>query len=154
MKGIDLLQKHTASAVVIRAWFLEKMIESLQTSDVPDDFKNMMRETGIEDDKLAIMIDANPRMLLDVFDKHDIIIYFMIFSSPQGVKFSGAIHTGNDEVKPNPIGKQCNTRKEAEAFAIEAAIEILEDKLKEARMNIIGQNGNTGEHYDETIKQE
>ena len=79
MKGIDLLQKHTASAVVIREWFLEKMIESLQTSDVPDDFKNMMRETGIEDDKLAIMIDANPRMLLDVFDDNKIFIEILLY---------------------------------------------------------------------------
>jgi len=144
MKGIDLLQKHTASAVVIRAWFLEKMIESLQTSDVPDDFKNMMRETGIEDDKLAIMIDANPRMLLDVFDDNNIIIENFLY--PDG---TFTIKIGNQATT-----QSWKTRKEAEAFAIEAAFEILEDKLKEARINIIGQNGNTGEHYDETIKQE
>lgn len=53
----------------------------------------------------------------------------MIFSSPEGVRFSAAIHTGNDEVKPNPIGKQYNTRKEAEHAAVEAAFEILETKL-------------------------
>ena len=130
MKGIDLLQKHTASAVVIRAWFLEKMIESLQTSDVPDDFKNMMRETGIEDDKLAIMIDANPRMLLDVFDDNDIIIENSLY--PDG---TFTIKIGNQATT-----QSWKTRKEAELFAIEAAFEILEDKLKEARMNIIGQN--------------
>ena len=79
MKGIELLNKYPESAKIIRAWFLEKMIESLQTADVPDEFKDMMRETGIEDDKLSIMIDSNPRMLLDVFDDNDIIIYFMIF---------------------------------------------------------------------------
>jgi hypothetical protein len=119
MKGIDLLQKHTASAVVIRAWFLEKMIESLQTSDVPDDFKNMMRETGIEDDKLAIMIDANPRMLLDVFDDNDIIIENSLY--PDG---TFTIKIGNQATT-----KSWKTRKEAEAFAIEAAFEILENKL-------------------------
>ena len=144
MKGIELLEKYTASAVVIKAWFLEKMIESLQTSDVPDDFKNMMRETGIEDDKLAIMIDANPRMLLDVFDDNNIIIENFLY--PDG---TFTIKIGNQTTT-----QSWKTRKEAEAFAIEAAFEILEDKLKEARMNIIGQNGNTGEHYDETIKQE
>ena len=144
MKGIELLEKYTASAVVIIAWFLEKMIESLQTSDVPDEFKNMMRETGIEYDKLAIMIDANPRMLLDVFDDNDIIIENFLY--PDG---TFTIKIGNQATT-----QSWKTRKEAEAFAIEAAIEILEDKLKEARMNIIGQNGNTGEHYDETIKQE
>jgi hypothetical protein len=119
MKGIDLLQKHTASAVVIRAWFLEKMIESLQTSDVPDDFKNMMRETGIEDDKLAIMIDANPRMLLDVFDDNDIIIENSLY--PDG---TFTIKIGNQATT-----KSWKTRKEAELFAIEAAFEILENKL-------------------------
>jgi hypothetical protein len=119
MKGIDLLQKHTASAVVIRAWFLEKMIESLQTSDVPDDFKNMMRETGIEDDKLAIMIDANPRMLLDVFDDNDIIIENSLY--PDG---TFTIKIGNQATT-----QSWKTRKEAEAFAIEAAFEILENKL-------------------------
>jgi hypothetical protein len=119
MKGIDLLQKHTASAVVIRAWFLEKMIESLQTSDVPDDFKNMMRETGIEDDKLAIMIDANPRMLFDVFDDNDIIIENSLY--PDG---TFTIKIGNQATT-----KSWKTRKEAELFAIEAAFEILENKL-------------------------
>ena len=74
MKGIELLEKYPESAKIIRAWFLEKMIESLETADVPDDFKDMMRETGIEDDKLSVMIDSNPRMLLDVFDENDIII--------------------------------------------------------------------------------
>jgi len=119
MKGIDLLQKHTASAVVIRAWFLEKMIESLQTADVPDDFKNMMRETGIEDDKLAIMIDANPRMLLDVFDDNDIIIENSLY--PDG---TFTIKIGNQATT-----QSWKTRKEAELFAIEAAFEILENKL-------------------------
>jgi len=119
MKGIDLLQKHTASAVVIRAWFLERMIESLQTSDVPDDFKNMMRETGIEDDKLAIMIDANPRMLLDVFDDNDIIIENSLY--PDG---TFTIKIGNQATT-----QSWKTRKESELFAIEAAFEILENKL-------------------------
>jgi hypothetical protein len=122
MKGIDLLQKHTASAVVIRAWFLEKMIESLQTSDVPDEFKNMMRETGIEDDKLAIMIDANPRMLLDVFDDNN--IYLNIFR----VKniFMWSLYDIEEQILD---GRVFNTRKETELSAIEAAFEILENKL-------------------------
>jgi len=118
MKGIDLLQKHTASAVVIRAWFLEKMIESLQTADVPDDFKNMMRETGIEDDKLAIMIDANPRMLLDVFDDNN--IYISVLYTPNIFMVS---------INQNDLGSRFNTRKQAESDAIEAAFEILENKL-------------------------
>ena len=119
MKGIELLEKYTASAKIIRAWFLEKMIESLQTADVPDEFKDMMRETGIEDDKLSIMIDSNPRMLLDVFDDNDIVIENSLY--PDG---TFTIKIGNQATT-----QSWKTRKESELFAIDAAFEILENKL-------------------------
>jgi hypothetical protein len=129
MKGSELLEKYPLAGNLITDWFLKQLLESLKVSSVDEEFKKFMREQSLDNEKMGIMIDANPRMLLDVFDENDIIIYFIIFSTPQGVKFSGAIHTGNNEVKPNPIGKQYNTRKEAELFAIEAAFEILEEQL-------------------------
>lgn len=119
MKGIELLNKYPESAKIIRAWFLEKMIESLQTADVPDEFKDMMRETGIEDDKLSIMIDSNPRMLLDVFDDNDIVIENSLY--PDG---TFTIKIGNQATT-----QSWKTRKESELFAIDAAFEILENKL-------------------------
>ena len=119
MKGIELLNKYPESAKIIRAWFLEKMIESLQTADVPDDFKQMMRETGIEDDKLSVMIDSNPRMLLDVFDDNDIVIENSLY--PDG---TFTIKIGNQATT-----QSWKTRKESELFAIDAAFEILENKL-------------------------
>ena len=132
MKGLEILQKYPHSADVVRKWLFDRMVESMQDDSVPEDFKQSMMNEAVTNVRLAVFIDTNPRMLFDVFDENDIIIYFMIFSSPEGVRFSAAIHTGNDEVKPNPIGKQCNTRKEAELFAIEAAFEILENKLTPA----------------------
>ena len=119
MKGIELLNKYPESAKIIRAWFLEKMIESLQTADVPDEFKDMMRETGIEDDKLSIMIDSNPRMLLDVFDDNGIVIENSLY--PDG---TFTIKIGNQATT-----QSWKTRKESELFAIDAAFEILENKL-------------------------
>lgn len=118
MKGIELLNKYPESAKIIRAWFLEKMIESLQTADVPDEFKDMMRETGIEDDKLAIMIDSNPRMLLDVFDDNE--IYISVLYTPSVFMIS---------INQNDLGTRVKTRKEAELVAIDTAFEILENKL-------------------------
>ena len=120
MKGIELLNKYPESAKIIRAWFLEKMIESLQTADVPDEFKDMMRETGIEDDKLSIMIDSNPRMLLDVFDEHELFIYI----NRKNSKFEYGINELSFF-----LDGSWNTRKEAEAAAIESAFKILENKL-------------------------
>jgi hypothetical protein len=132
MKGLEILQKYPHSADVVRKWLFDKMMESMQDDSVPEDFKQSMMNEAVTNVRLAVFIDTNPRILFDVFDENDIIIYFMIFSSPEGVRFSAAIHTGNDEVKPNPIGKQYNTRKEAEHAAVEAAFEILENKLTPA----------------------
>lgn len=120
MTGLELLEKHPYTAEVVKAWFVEKMIESLKTEDVPDDFKNFMREQGVEYDKLAVMIDANPRMLLDVFDDNDVII---IIKYHDNFGFTWAV----EEVDEQSFYK---TRKEAELFAIGAAFDILEDKLK------------------------
>jgi hypothetical protein len=105
---------------VIRAWFLEQMIESLNDQSVPDEFKDFMRDQGIDNIKLSIMIDSNPRMLFDVFDENDLFIE--IFMYPD-VTFTCKI--GNEATT-----NSWKTRKEAEMFAIEAAFEILENKLK------------------------
>ena len=131
MIGMKLLENNPLSATLIRAWFLEKMIESLQTTDVPDEFKDMMRETGIENDKLSVMIDINPRMLFDVFDENHILIEIFrplnegsIYPSNY---FSYKIGNMSPDIK--------KTRKEAELFAIEAAFEILEKQLSPKEEN-------------------
>ena len=118
MKGLDLLESHPASTEIIRAWFMERMIESLQDENVPDEFKNFMREQGIQNDKLATMIDVNPRMLLDVFDENDIFISINITDR----KFTYRI---DNVVNPT----EYSTRKECELISITRAFEILENKL-------------------------
>jgi hypothetical protein len=153
MSGLELLEKYPLAKKIVKDWFMTTMLESFKDESVPEDFKQFMLEQGVEDDKVGKLIDVNPRMLFDVFDENDVIIYSIIFSTPEGIKFSGAIHTGNGEIKPNPIGKQYDTRREAEKFSIEAAFEILEEKLREERMTIIAQNGNTGKHYEEILEE-
>ena len=79
-------------------------------------------------------------MLLDVFDAN--LIFIEIFLYP-------------DNTFTCKIGKQATTqswktRKEAELFAVEAAFDILEERLSNARIDIIAQNGNDGEHYELT----
>lgn len=119
MKGLELLEKYPASAKVVRAWFLEKMIESFKDENVPTEFKDYMREQGIDNDKMGTLIDVNPRNLFDVFDANDIIIETSLY--PNG-EFT--IKIGNQATT-----NSWKTRKEAELFAIEAAFEILENKL-------------------------
>jgi hypothetical protein len=120
MSGLELLEKHPYATEVIRTWFLEKMIESLNDQSVPDEFKDFMRGQGIDNDRLSTMIDANPRMLFDVFDENDLFIEIFMYSD---VTFTCKI--GNEATT-----NSWKTRKEAEMFAIEAAFDILENKLK------------------------
>lgn len=138
MSGIELLEKYPLSAAVIKASILEKMLESFKDDSVPDEFKEHMRQQGVEDDKVAVMIDAQPRFLFDVFDDNNVFIQINVFKT-----FSYSINEG--EV----ISGSWKTRKEAEKAAIETAFDVLEENLQEDRMKVIAQNGNTGEHYDE-----
>ena len=121
MKATELLEKYPLSTEVVRDWFMQKMIESVRgDEEVPEDFKNFMLEQGIDNNKMAIMIDSNPRMLFDVFDENDLFIE--IFMYPD-VTFTCKI--GNEATT-----NSWKTRKDAESFAIEAAFEMLENKLK------------------------
>jgi|688.fasta_scaffold1247845_1 hypothetical protein len=120
MTGLELLEKHPHTAEVVKAWFVEQMIESLKDETVPDEFKDFMREQGVQYDKLAVMIDANPRMLLDVFDENDVII---IIKYHENFGFTWAVEEADDQ-------SFYKTRKEAELSAIEVAFDILENKLK------------------------
>jgi hypothetical protein len=128
MSGLELLEKHPRSGEVIRAWFLKQMFESFNDEDVPTEFKDFMREQGVENDKVGKMIDINPRMLLDVFDENDIHI---------------SVTYGDHNYENNNLGElhycatinncetviYCLRRKDAEISAIEAAFELLENKL-------------------------
>jgi hypothetical protein len=125
MKGIELLEKYPASAGLVRAWFLNQMIESFKDETVPDGFKDFMREQGVENDKVGTLIDVNPRMLLDVFDENDVIIQIIPIKE-DNIKYLSRV----DEFEtPYNFTRPYFTRKEAELFAVEAAFDILENKL-------------------------
>ena len=119
MTGLELLEKYPRAASVIKNWLLWKMVDALQSESIDEEFKQYMRDQGIENDKIAPMIDANPRMLFDIFDEHDVVIETSLY--PNG-EFT--IKIGNEATT-----NSWKIRKEAELFAIEAAFEILENKL-------------------------
>ena len=119
MTGLELLEKYPRAASVIKNWLLWKMVDALQNESIDEEFKQYMRDQGIDNDKMGMMLDANPRGLFDVFDEHDVIIETLLY--PHG-EFT--IKIGNEATT-----NSWKTRKEAELFAIEAAFEILEKKL-------------------------
>lgn len=122
MKGLEILQKYPHSADVVRKWLFDKMMESMQDDSVPEDFKQSMMNEAVTNERLAVFIDTNPRMLFDVFDENDIII---IIKYHDNFGFTWAVEEADDQ-------SFYKTRKEAELFAIEVAFEILENKLTPA----------------------
>jgi hypothetical protein len=95
------------------------MIESMKDADnIPDEFKEFMREQGIDNEKLSIMIDAQPRSLFEVFDAKEIFInvFYVV----------GKFHA---QISDNDAETEATIRKDAEAGIIEHAFRILEERL-------------------------
>jgi hypothetical protein len=124
MKGLELIQTYPAAGKIVKEWFFKSMLESFKDDTVPDEFKEYMLEQGIEDDKIGVLIDVNPRMLFDVFDDNEVFIFIHYMDVKDNVKFFYSFRN----IDTNPV-KSFKTRKEAELYAIESAFEMLENNL-------------------------
>jgi hypothetical protein len=124
---MKLLNSHPKTKELIRKWLEKKMKDSLD-DDVEEDFKEYMLKTGIPDERTAAIIDIQPRVLFDIFDKNEVFIdirHFLplTFDNPDlSVKWK-------NQVNDNYNIFCYNTRKEAEDSAIQEAFDILENKL-------------------------
>lgn len=125
MKTKELLEKNPLATEVIRTWFFNQMIASLSDETVPEEFKEMMKQEGVTNERMATFIDVQPRTLFDVFDENEVFIFSHYMDVKDNVEF---FHTFRN-IDTNPV-KLFKTRKEAELFAIEKAFELLEEKLK------------------------
>ena len=121
MKAIELLETYPKAAEVISEFYRSKMIESLNTEDVPDEFKEMVKGQEFDNQYISTFIDANPRILFDVFDSNDIYIQISVDLENECFRYSfdgGKVESNDYEL-----------RIVAEKAAIEAAFQILNDKL-------------------------
>ena len=114
----ELLDLYPIATEVVRDWFMDKMAESFKNQELPDNFKNLMREQGIPNDKLIKLIEVNPRVLFDVFDDNGVIINVVHSNSV----FSWDVNT----VKSLD---SYSSRREAESASVQRAFQILHDKL-------------------------
>lgn len=121
MTGLELLEKNPLSKKIIKDWFIEKMLESIVESDnLPDDFKQMIITSGVEDVTIINIIDNNVRTLFDLFDEHDVIV---IINYHENASFSFVVNDYVDEVS-------YEKRKECEKHAMVIAFDLLEVNLK------------------------
>lgn len=128
MTTIKLLNSYPLATEVVKEWFWKEMIKSFENDAVPEDFKQMMLADGIGNENLAQLIDAQPRVLFDVFDENKIYIHIE--------PWDNEMETGVDNFgfrialqEYNPKNMDFKTRKEAEIKAIEEAFKILEVKI-------------------------
>lgn len=116
----EVFEKNPHATLVVQSWFMNRMLESLNDETVPEDFRDMLRQKGVQKEQLIKMIDGSPRSLFDVLDEHEVVIQINTYPH-----FSYSI---NNET----IAGSWNTRKEAEMFAVSAGLEMLENKIKES----------------------
>ena len=121
MNGLELLEVYPRAAEVINEFYRSKMIESMDTPDVPDEFKEMLKQQEFDNEYVAKFIDANPRILFDVFDSND--VYIQISIDPENECFRYSFDGGKVESNDYQL------RILAEKAAIETAFQLLNDKL-------------------------
>lgn len=122
MKGIELLEQHPKSGKLICSYYLEIMIESLKDEGLPEDFKESIREEGIDNRNVGAIVDGNPRNLFDFFDEHGIFIN--ISTTNNGKSYQCDV---SRDLKGQSQG--ANTRKEADLKGVILAIKMLEEEL-------------------------
>jgi hypothetical protein len=120
MNALELLQENPDAAKIIKQYYVDLMINSLDDSSLPENFKEFMREQGIDEDKVAQMMEANARNVYDVLDENGFVI-----SITYDVKFKKYSYYINDDKHRVVV----DTRKEADSGAVAVAICRLQEKL-------------------------
>jgi hypothetical protein len=119
MTTLELLEQHPKTTTLIKEWFLDKLLASMNAAiEVPDDFKEMLRAQPIENSNVEKMIDGMPRSLFDFFDCHEIVINTIYKDG-----WTWSINDNNED------SMACVCRTEAEYDAIIVAFKMLEDNL-------------------------
>ena len=115
-----LFETYPKAKEIIKAWFLEKMLESFKDETVPEDFKEFVRKQGLEDQQIVKIIGSNPRSLFGVLDDNKLFIEIRV-NMEEGPEFSWGIN-GNKTDSWYP------TRTEAELKAVTECFKQLNEK--------------------------
>lgn len=117
----SLLTEYPKTTILIKQWFLNKMLESLKDPGITEDFKDSIKlDEVVNDEQIARIVDNSPRALFDIFDSYGIYINVLRTDNNQ---FIYSIKDYKHALVP------CETRLEADRFAIVFAFKILEEKL-------------------------
>jgi hypothetical protein len=124
MNSKELLETYPKTGEIVGQWFLKRLVDSMDDVTIPQDFKDYLLKEGISNDKVARLIENQPRCLFDVMDENGIFIDILSFNSLGGNK-----RTWHYEI--NDVGMMTcySSRKETEGYAVEEAFKLLEEQL-------------------------
>jgi predicted metal-dependent phosphotriesterase family hydrolase len=117
---LELLQKYPEAAKVVKSYYLEVMLSTLNDDSLPEDFKEHVREMGIDDDKISRILNGSPRSMFDVFDDNGIFINITFDHEHRVFRYS---------VEGEVDSQDYLFRKSAEQEAIAEAFKILNERL-------------------------
>jgi hypothetical protein len=128
MKGIELLETYPKAATVIKEFYNNKLIDSVSKSseEIPEEFKEMIKQQSFDNEYVATFIDSNPRFLFDVFDNNELNVEILVMYSDRPSMFTYTVVEG-DLIHTEPT--KYNSRIEAEKVAIEEAFKLLNERL-------------------------
>lgn len=127
MKGKELLITYPRVGALIREWFTKKMIESM-TNDIPEDFRNYMKERGATDEFLVNVIDKNPAALFEIFDSVHVYIGIVVRKSETGnIVFNYFVCPEGDCLES--VECDFNSRKDVEYYAMLTAMQYIDNNI-------------------------
>jgi hypothetical protein len=129
---IDKLDANPKSATLLRQWFTERMIESIEhMEEFQEETLEIMKQHLVSNDAVSNIIQDNVRSLFDFFDEQNVFI--TITRNYLASAFEWDIQSVGEPDVQSPIGIKFSSRKEAEMSAINEAFKILEAILCETK---------------------
>lgn len=134
MKAKEMLETYPEVAKIIRNWFTEKIIENMKDSnEVPEDFKNLVRKRGVEDEFLINVIDKNPSALFELFDTLHVYVGISVVHLPVSEKVVFNYYICPKGECSDDVPEDFFNRKDVEYYATLAAVEYINTHLGELK---------------------
>lgn len=127
----NMLDANPKSATLLRQWFTERMIESIEDmEEFQEETLELMKQHLVSNEAVSNIIQDNVRSLFDFFDEQH--VYITITRNYLASAFEWDIQSEEAPDAESPIAK-FSSRKEAEMSAINEAFKILEAILCETK---------------------
>jgi hypothetical protein len=117
MNALNLLEQHPKATAIIKSYYLEKLLSSVNSDIITEEFKEFVVAKGVSIENLLSIIDDVPRNLFDIFDSYKLFIQINV-NTPY---FSYSINEGD------VVSGDWEKRKDAERAAIVEAFKLLEE---------------------------